>query len=152
MSVQHSQPFNPTHERTDGEVFSPSLPGAVDWPDQVVHPPAVQRGTGRRTRRKVSRGWWWLLLVVLSGLAIVGTGMVFLDRSYAGRILPNVTVRGVAVGNMTREEARAAIEASFAPFLAQPVVLTYSGRSWTPTLAELVLHLKLTRHSMQRWR
>lgn len=143
MSVQHSQPFNPTHERTDGEVFSPSLPGAVDWPDQVVHPPAVQRGTGRRTRRRVSRGWWWLLSVVLFGLAIVGAGMVFFDRSYTGRILPNVTVRGVAVGNMTREEARAAIEASFAPFLAQPVVLTYSGRSWTPTLAELGVALEI---------
>lgn len=143
MSVQHSQPFDPTHERTDGEVFSPSLPGAVDWPAQEVHPPSVQQGTGRRTQRRVPRGWWWLLLVVLSGLALIGTGMVFLDRLYAGRILPNVTVRGVAVGNMTREEARAAIEASFAPFLAQPVVLTYNGRSWTPTLAELGVALEI---------
>lgn len=143
MSAQHSQPFNPAHDRPVGDTFAPSLPGAVDWPDQTVSQPAAQRGSVRRTRRRSRRGWWVLLLMLLASVGLVAGALVYLEQSYAGRILPNVSVRGVPVGNLTRDDARAAIEAAFAPFLAQPVVLTYSGRSWTPTLAELGVTLEI---------
>ncbi|OAN44978.1 vanomycin resistance protein VanB [Chloroflexus islandicus] len=143
MSAQHSQPFNPAHDRPVDDTFAPSLPGAVDWPDQTVPQPAAQRGPVRRTRRRSRRGWWWLLLILLASVGLVAGVLVYLEQSYAGRILPNVSVRGVPVGNLSRDDARAAIEATFAPFLAQPVVLTYSGRSWTPTLAELGVTLEI---------
>ncbi|WP_322494012.1 VanW family protein [Chloroflexus sp.] len=143
MSAQHSQPFNPAHDRPIDDTFAPSLPGAVDWPDQTVSQPAAQRGSVRRTRRRSRRGWWVLLLMLLASVGLVAGALVYLEQSYAGRILPNVSVRGVPVGNLTRDDARAAIEATFAPFLAQPVVLTYSGRSWTPTLAELGVTLEI---------
>ncbi|MFN3373723.1 MAG: VanW family protein, partial [Chloroflexus sp.] len=81
--------------------------------------------------------------MMLAGVGLVAGALVYLEQSYAGRILPNVSVHGVPVGNLTRDDARAAIEATFAPFLAQPVVLTYSGRSWTPTLAELGVTLEI---------
>ncbi len=81
--------------------------------------------------------------MLLTSVGLVAGAFVYLEQSYAGRILPNVSVRGVPVGNLTRDDARAAIEATFAPFLAQPVVLTYSGRSWTPTLAELGVTLEI---------
>ncbi len=81
--------------------------------------------------------------MLLTSVGLVAGALVYLEQSYAGRILPNVSVRGVPVGNLTRDDARAAIEATFAPFLAQPVVLTYSGRSWTPTLAELGVTLEI---------
>lgn len=143
MSAQHSQPFNPAHDRPVDDTFAPALPGAVDWPDQTVSQPAAQRGSVRRTRRRSRRGWWVLLLMLLASVGLVAGALVYLEQSYAGRILPNVSVRGVPVGNLTRDDARAAIEAAFAPFLAQPVVLTYSGRSWTPTLAELGVTLEI---------
>lgn len=143
MSAQHSQPFNPAHDRPVDDTFSPSLPGAVDWPDQTGPQPAAQRGSVRRARRRSRRGWRWLLLMLLASVGLVAGALVYLEQSYAGRILPNVSVRGVPVGNLTRDDARAAIEATFAPFLAQPVVLTYSGRSWTPTLAELGVTLEI---------
>lgn len=143
MSAQHSQPFNSAHDHTTDEVLAPSLPGAVEWPDQAVPPSTARRSSSRRARRGWWRGWWWLLILLLAGAGFVAGGLVYLEQSYAGRILPNVSVRGVDVGSMTRDDARAAIEATFAPFLAQPVVLTYSGRTWTPTLAELGVTLEL---------
>lgn len=143
MSAQHSQPFNPAHDRPVDDTFAPSLPGAVDWPDQTGSQPVAQRGSVRRARRRSRHGWWWLLLMLLASVGLVAGALAYLEQSYAGRILPNVSVRGVPVGNLTRDDARAAIEATFAPFLAQPVVLTYSGRSWTPTLAELGVTLEI---------
>ncbi|WP_299756170.1 peptidoglycan binding domain-containing protein [uncultured Chloroflexus sp.] len=143
MSAQHSQPFNPAHDRPVDDTFTPSLPGAVDWPDQTGPQPAAQRSSVRRARRRSRLGWWWLLVMLLTSVGLVAGALVYLEQSYAGRILPNVSVRGVPVGNLTRDDARAAIEATFAPFLAQPVVLTYSGRSWTPTLAELGVTLEI---------
>lgn len=143
MSAQHSQPFNPAHVRPADDTFVPSLPGAVDCPDQTVPQPAEQHSSVRRTRRRSQRGWWVLLLMLLGSVGLVAGTLVYLEQSYAGRILPNISVRGVPVGNLTRDDARAAIEATFAPFLAQPVVLTYSGRSWTPTLAELGVTLEI---------
>ncbi|WP_322512480.1 VanW family protein [Chloroflexus sp.] len=143
MSVQHSQPFKSAHDHGTDEVFASSLPGAVDWPDQVVPPSATRRGSMRRAQHWWWRGWWWLLILLLVSAGLVAGGLVYLERSYAGRILPNVSVRGVDVGSMMRDDARAAIEATFAPFLAQPVVLTYSGRTWTPTLAELGVTLEI---------
>ncbi|MDW8402634.1 VanW family protein [Chloroflexus sp.] len=143
MSAQHSQPFKSAHDHATDEVLAPSLPGAVEWPDQAVPPSAARRGSTRREQHRWWRGWWWLLILLLAGAGLVAGGLVYLEQSYAGRILPNVSVRGVDVGSMTRDDARAAIEATFAPFLAQPVVLTYSGRTWTPTLAELGVTLEI---------
>jgi len=140
VSVQHSQPFDPMYEGTEGDVFSPD---AVDGSSRKGHVPIVQRGTDQRSRRGGSRGWRWLLLVLFSGVAIVVGGLLYLDRIYASRVLPNVSVQGVHVGSLTREEARIAIESRFASFLAQPVILTYSGRTWTPTLAELGVALEI---------
>ncbi|WP_298814645.1 peptidoglycan binding domain-containing protein, partial [uncultured Chloroflexus sp.] len=138
MSAQHMQPYNPAHEGAADEVFASSASGAVDWPDQTV-PPSMQRGSTWHGFH-----WGWLLLaILLIGAGMVAGGMIYLERSYADRILPNVRVHGVEVGNLHRDEAQAAIEARFSPFLAQPVVLTYSGRSWTPTLAELGVSLEI---------
>ncbi len=68
-----------------------------------------------------------------------------LDRRYAGKIYPNVSVRGVSVGELTPAMARAALERQFASFLAQPVILTYGDQIWTPTLADLGVRLEIDR-------
>ncbi|MEI6180618.1 MAG: VanW family protein [Chloroflexales bacterium] len=89
----------------------------------------------------------WLAVVTLGLLAViaVSVGLYAIDRSYADRIYPHVTVRGVAVGELSATAARQAIEQHFAPFLAQPVTLTYADHTWTPTLAELGVRIELDR-------
>ena len=140
MSAQHSQPFDPTYEGTEGKVFSPDT---VDGTAREGHVPSARRGTNQHSRRKGEWRWRWLLFVLFSSVALIVGGWLYLDRFYAGRVFPNVSIQGVPVGSLTREEARAAIEARFASFLAQPVILTYSGRTWTPTLAELGVTLAI---------
>jgi len=140
VSAQHSQPFDPTYEGTEGKVFSPDT---VDGTAREGHVPSARLGTNQHSRRKGEWRWRWLLFVLFSSVALIVGGWLYLDRFYSGRVFPNVSIQGVPVGSLTREEARAAIEARFASFLAQPVILTYSGRTWTPTLAELGVTLAI---------
>lgn len=142
VSAQHLQPFDPAPKSTTDEVFITSASGTADWSNpassSAMRRGPVQRGSQGRW------GWaWFLLLILIIGAGVVASGWIYLKQSYASRILPNISVHGVAVGNMSRDQARAAIEAAFAPFLAQPVILTYSGYSWTPTLAELGVSLEI---------
>ncbi len=104
--------------------------------------PAPNARTPRRPRR-TRRVWVFLVAAVLLAVITASAGLYAVDRSYAGRIYPNVTIRGVAVGELSAPEARQALEQRFAPFLAQPVTLTYGERTWTPTLAELGVRLEL---------
>lgn len=67
----------------------------------------------------------------------VGGGLFYLDRSYAGKIYPNVTVQGLAVGELTPEQAEAALKARYGNFLDQPVSITYNDQTWEPSLGEL---------------
>ncbi|GAB4153359.1 MAG: VanW family protein [Roseiflexaceae bacterium] len=82
-----------------------------------------------------------ILLVVLSLMLVltlvVGGGLLYLDRSYAGKIYPNVTIQGLAVGEMTPQEAEAALRARYGIFLSKPATITYGDQTWQPTLGEL---------------
>lgn len=83
-----------------------------------------------------------VFIAVISGLSI-WTAQLVLEQSYRGHIFPGVSIRGVQVGDLPIDDARKAVEARYAEFLAQPVVLSYEGRSWTPTLAELGVTLQI---------
>lgn len=136
MSVDQTQPYgvpgDPGHDHfpsvTAGEVLS--------------HEPRVRsrrRAGGPRFR------WVSMLFTALTLAILVGIGgtLFYIDRSFAGRIYPNVAIRGVSVGQLSPEEARRTLEERFASFLAQPVTLNYGDRSWTPTLAELGVQLEI---------
>ncbi|MCS6940810.1 MAG: peptidoglycan binding domain-containing protein [Roseiflexus sp.] len=99
--------------------------------------PVTTRMRVRRPRRR-SNGWLWfaLAMITLIGLGVAG-GAVYLYRSYEGRIYPNVSIQGIAVGEMTPDQAEAALRARYETFLRQPVVITYGDRQWTPTLDDL---------------
>jgi Uncharacterized vancomycin resistance protein, COG2720 len=75
-------------------------------------------------------------VITLVVLGIAG-GITSVYRSYEGRIYPNVSIQGIAVGEMTPEQAESALRSRYAAFLRQPVVITYGDRQWTPTLDEL---------------
>ncbi|WP_370650184.1 VanW family protein [Oscillochloris sp. ZM17-4] len=47
------------------------------------------------------------------------------------------------VGEMTPAEAKQALEASFSPFLAQPLTLTYGDQQWTPTVSEIGVRIEI---------
>lgn len=75
------------------------------------------------------------ILVLLCLGSVVG--IVVLDRIYQEQVLPNVTIRGVAVGQMSPDVARRVLEQQYAAFLAAPVTFEFGGRTWRPAPAQL---------------
>jgi vancomycin resistance protein YoaR len=98
----------------------------------------VSARTRVRPPRRRGDGWLWFALAVIT-LVVLGIagGITSVYRSYEGRIYPNVSIQGIAVGEMTPEQAESALRLRYAAFLRQPVVITYGDRQWTPTLDEL---------------
>lgn len=99
--------------------------------------PVRARARAQRPRRR-NDGWLWFVLAVIALIVLgIAGGAAYVYRSYEGRIYPNVSIQGIAVGEMTPEQAEAAIRARYEAFLRQPVVITYGDRQWTPTLDDL---------------
>jgi hypothetical protein len=75
------------------------------------------------------------------GLVLLGGGTAYAayryDAASANRILPGVTVAGVDVGEMTRQEAIAAVKEAVEPSLDRTVTIRAGGRAWHVTSAEL---------------
>lgn len=98
----------------------------------------VSARTRVRPPRRRGDGWlWFALAVIMLVLLGIAGGITSVYRSYEGRIYPNVSIQGIAVGEMTPEQAESALRLRYAAFLRQPVVITYGDRQWTPTLDEL---------------
>lgn len=118
----------------------------------VEHSPSLGPSVGstqtrqqRPPNRWVRRLWLGLVAMLLLAIIAVSAGLYALDQRYANKIYPNISIRGVAVGELERDTARAALEQQFADFLAQPVVLSYGDHTWTPSLGELGAHLEIER-------
>lgn len=89
--------------------------------------------TQRRTRRVVTRALTGIALAALVFvLVLVGFRMV-----YGGKVYPAISVAGVALGGMPRDEARAALGARADQLNSESVVFTFEGQEFRPTLAEL---------------
>jgi vancomycin resistance protein YoaR len=113
---------------------------AIDRPADLPLPVQVPLPRAAR-RRPPNRNGGMLLNAVLALLIVAllaaGGGLYYLDRSYEGKIYPNVTVQGLPVGEMTPDAAEAALRGLYADFLSQPVALTFGDRVWRPSPAEL---------------
>lgn len=85
------------------------------------------------------------LLVIVIVVLCLGTvaGAYALDYTYRERIMPNVTIRGMVVGEMSPDEARAALAAQYAPFMETPVTLTFEDHAWEPTPRQLGMDLAI---------
>ncbi len=95
---------------------------------------------GRHGRRVIARGWK-VAFVAIAVLGLLGGGTAFAayryDRSTAARILPGVTIDGVPVGDMTRQQAIRTVERKADLTLGGALSVTASGHSWTVTPAQL---------------
>lgn len=88
---------------------------------------------------------WLLVLVALTALVLLlGYGALLIgNRLLADRIYPNISVRGLPIGGMTRAEARALLQRRYASFLAAPVTLSFAGQIWRPAAEDLGLSLAI---------
>lgn len=90
----------------------------------------------RRSRRGVK-----IALVSLVVLGVLGGGTAYAayryDASAADRILPGVSIGGVDVSGMTRDEARRAVQAQAEPHLTDDLAVHAAGAVWTVTPAAL---------------
>src|ERR671911_746245 len=75
-----------------------------------------------------------LAVVLLATMSVAATARV---SASSGRILAGVTVGGVDVGGMTRDEAVAAVKATTEPKLRRGVVVVGGGKRWKVTPARL---------------
>src|SRR4051794_8638935 len=79
-------------------------------------PSAVPRVLRRPPRRGASVAAYVVLSLLVIALVCAGGGLYYLDRSYQGKIYPNVMVQGLNVGELTPQEAEAALRARYGTF------------------------------------
>jgi vancomycin resistance protein YoaR len=109
----------------------------------LSNPASGQRPDGSpRIRRLIDVLALVLMLSAISA-TLVAVLVLLSERTFAQRIYPNVSIRGVAVGSMQRHEAQAALNQHFADFLANPIELRYAGRTWHPNAETIGLRLVL---------
>jgi len=93
-----------------------------------------------RHKRKTGRGWK-IALVSFVVLGLLGGGTAYAayryDRSAADRILPGVTLAGVDVGGMNRDEAIRVVEEHADLRLTDAIEVQAAGVTWTVTPAAL---------------
>ena len=98
---------------------------------------------GRHTRRTTRRRWV-VPLIVVAVLAVAGSGTAYAayryDRSAASRIMPGVTIGGVDVGGMTRDEAVRAVWLKAGVRLSAGLEVRAAGESWYVTPSRLGMH------------
>ncbi len=90
-------------------------------------------------------GEWLLVIFALVSLAggLVYGGLLLFERILAERIYPNISVRGLPIGGMTRAEARAALQRRYADFLATPITLSFNDQIWRLAAEDLGLRLAI---------
>lgn len=80
-------------------------------------------------------------VVVVAVVSLLGGGSAYavywFDASNADRILPGVSIAGVDVGGMTRQEARGAVEAAVAPSLDRTITARIGDEQVVRSRAEL---------------
>jgi lipoprotein-anchoring transpeptidase ErfK/SrfK len=101
---------------------------------------AVPMARGRHSsRRKLGA---LAIAAIVAGVMILGAGgAAFAAYRYEAHrtafILPGVTVGGVDVGGMTRDEAISAVRSASDDQLSAPIVVALGGRTWDVSAAEL---------------
>lgn len=80
-----------------------------------------------------------LLILIIGFFAWNGS----LESKYTGKIEPGVRISGMDVGEMTRDEAKAAVFKQLEKYIQQPVALSFQDMSWKPTMEQLGVSINL---------
>ena len=88
-------------------------------------------------RLRLGRGGYRLALVVALVLAVLAIGLGTLRGLYNDRIYPQVSVAGMNIGGMSREDALQVLQTRGDELEQDTISFTYNGQTWNPTLSEL---------------
>jgi lipoprotein-anchoring transpeptidase ErfK/SrfK len=95
---------------------------------------------GRHARRRLHKGAKVSLIVVCL-LVVTGGGATFAayryDRATIDRILPGVSIGGVDVSGLTREQATAAVQQQSQSRLSSPITITAGSKRWRVSPSDL---------------
>ena len=109
---------------------APARPAA---PATLIPRVSASASTRRRVGRIVTRALTGVALAALMFvLVLVGFRLI-----YGGKVYPAISVAGVALGGMPRDEASAALTVRTDQLDAESVVFTFQGQEFRPTLADL---------------
>ena len=131
MADEFFQEYGPIRRRKHGEPEEPRR----TTPDPEPHyRPTIQP---RRKRSPLRTFFLGVLLMTLILSILGGVGLWYLNRTFDGRVYPNVAIQGIDLSRMTPDEARTAINAQFDDLLKRPVVLAFNGRTWEPSASDI---------------
>jgi vancomycin resistance protein YoaR len=107
------------------------------------------RRRARRFRRRpgiVGLLEWLLVLFSFGAIAaaIVTMALILLERDFALRLYPNMSVRGVQIGGLRVNAAETTLLRAHRSFLTNPVAIQYGAQSWRPSAADLGITLDFT--------
>lgn len=140
MSEKYYQEYGPIRRRRgEGRLL-------IDEPPPELPPEPSEPGPPRRTppvrpRRAPVLGV--LLIIAALGVALFFAQPFITDVLAADRAMPGVSIRGMPVGGLSREEIRTALASRYAPFTETPLTLMFEGRSWQPSLDDLGVQFDL---------
>ncbi len=138
MSADDFPQYSSSAAGDDPYVTRPlTMPEVLRRPGDPSSGERAARTSNRPPRSR--RGILLNIIAVLLLILVVGTGagLYYLDQSYQGKIYPNVSIQGIAVGEYSQDQAEAALRQRYSAFLGAPATLTYAGRTWTPTPEDL---------------
>ncbi len=134
MSEKYYQEYGPIRRRKgEGRVLIDEPP--PELPPEPPAPKPPRRVPPVRPRRAPVIGV--LMVIVALGVALYFAQPFITDVIAADRALPGVSIRGVPVGGMAREEIQTLLTSQHEAFLKAPLTLTFEGRTWRPSLDDL---------------
>jgi lipoprotein-anchoring transpeptidase ErfK/SrfK len=94
-----------------------------------------------RAKHRKGRRAWKIVGAAIGVLTVISAGSAFAayryDLAASERILPGIRIGGMAVGDMTRDEALRAVRELAEQTLYDPLVIRAAGHSWIVTPAAL---------------
>ncbi len=139
MPDKYYQEYGPISRRRAAGELDHDDPSPTVEPlpeDELPARPMRQRA---RTVARQRRGSGFLALFLIVGIGVGAfLALPYLLGLLAGdRVVDGVSLQGQAMSGKSRAEIVALLEQRYAAFQHAPVTLTFEGRSWTPTMAQL---------------